>query len=177
MDVLRYTGEDGKRWPATAGAQEDQRRAYRLRPGLTTDTTMSTATPSRPAAFEHGGSGRRGFEHAGTGRGREDGRRTPDRWRRKSLRVRVPGRRGTKTLTATFTNRSGGVVAKLRFRARTGSARRFNLTVAGVPGTYRYIVRVGDSGKVLGSGVARVSTKSVTGLRVADGRTLVCRIR
>ena len=127
MDVLRYTGEDGARWPATAGPQEDQRRAYRMRPGATPAGSDPAPAP-QPAAEPAGGVA---------------GERAASRPRlvggaRKTLRLRIPGRgRRLRTLTATFTGARGAVVAKLRFRGRAGTMRRLRITVAGVPGRYR----------------------------------------
>ncbi len=141
MDVLRYTGDQ---WPANAGAQDAQRRAYR----------RVKDESSQPG---------------------------DDRTRRRLggasrvIKLRAPGRRQRTTLTATFRNRKGAIVSKLRFKVRTGRVRRLRLTVAGVPGRYTYVIRVRDRGRVLKRGILRVR-KGRARFDVGPGRELVCRI-
>ena len=153
LDVFEYTGEGGKAWPATSEPAE----VTRLRRIGAAFDTGGVKPP--PAASPSGSDSRR----LGT-------------FAFKARTKRVPGRRGKKrTLTFTVTDRSNLVVAKLRFKKRT--ARRAVVRARGVAvaGKYRYVVRVGDRGKVLKRG--RLSVKAKSGAKLAPNLSFVCRIR
>ncbi|HYH59912.1 MAG TPA: hypothetical protein VD790_11945 [Thermoleophilaceae bacterium] len=163
MDVLRYTGEDGAGWPATAGDQDAQRRAYR---GVTDEPEPEPEPKPKPKPKPEP----------------EPNEPAPPAEERKLggaarvVRLRTPGERGRKvTLTATFRNRAGAIVSKLRFKEPAGRRRKLNMTVAGVPGRYRFVIRVRDHGRVLRRGKLRIRKGEAT-LKVGRNRTLVCQI-
>ncbi|MGH2837239.1 MAG: LVIVD repeat-containing protein [Thermoleophilaceae bacterium] len=169
MDVLRYTGEGGNAWPATAGDQDEQRRAYR---GVTSE-------PEQPAPAEPPSGDPPAAEppanQGGGAQGPADSEPRRIGGASRVVELRVPGKRGKRTLTATFRNRIGAVVSKLRFKARAGRKRTLKLSVAGVPGRYTYVIRVRDHGRVLERGTMRVREGQAR-FGVAPNRTLVCRI-
>lgn len=146
MDVLEFTGEG---WPATAGPQEVQRaRMHGVAPSAPGAPTKTT-TPAKARQP-------RGFLFR--------------------TKVRVPRtKRGRSTLTVTFT-RAGKVSSKLRLKARSGRTATLRLRVAGLEGRYRYVVRVGDRGKVLKRGSVRITRSRAASRSSLRGRTLVCRV-
>jgi hypothetical protein len=145
MDVLEYTGSG---WPATAGAQELQRLAYR---GASLVPAKPT-TPSRPAKPVRGGVLLK---------------RT----------VSVPRSRSARTtLTLSFRSRRGALVSKVRYRVRSGRRAVVRARVAALAGRYRYVLRVGDRGRVLARGTLRISKRQASSRTALGGNRLVCRI-
>ena len=159
LDILRYTGEGGKRWPATAGPAEQQRSARQgvpyvpiSRPGgpPVTEPTPPPAQGSPPA------------------------RRTLGTFRFKTRLGRVPGRAGRRsTMMLTFSTPKGRRVGRVKVR-RVGG-RRTTITVRGVAvsGSYRWNLRIGR--KVLRRGSAR--TKPGAGLKLSPNATLAATVR
>lgn len=148
MDVMRYTGEGGKGWPATSGPAELQRFGVTKVPANA--PTLPPATPRPPDSRAIGT-----FKAA--------------------TKLKVPGKKGKKTkLTFTATDKDGVVVAKLRFAKKASRKTAFKVSGSAVAGTYRYVVRVGDRGKVLKRGKLVVKAKS--GSSLAPNSTFVCRI-
>ena len=149
MDVLRYTGEDGKRWPATAGDAAIQRARGDL--GKINPSSPKPAPPRKTGTFRFS---RRVNVPLGSSR---PGARTP--------------------LTATFSTIKGKVVARLRFHARAGRVARLTASTGGLAGKYRYTIRRGTKGKAFARGTFTVkgSSKSKVGLK--PGQTLVCRVQ
>jgi hypothetical protein len=185
MDVLKYTGEDGTKWPATAGDQDDQRRAYR---GVTEEEQPASApapaggdtTEPTPVSAPDGESApaptTRGVAPQDTSNRPSGGGKRKIGGAVKRVKLHVPGKRGKRvTLTATFVNTRGAIVSKLRFRRASARSHMLRLTVAGAKGTYAFVIRVGDRGKVLKRGTVRIS-KGRARLVLAGGRQLVCRI-
>jgi hypothetical protein len=159
MDVLRPAGEG---WPATAGPQEAQRAAYRS--GTAGTGAPPTQVPSNPPPAG-----------AGVGGGGSEARKAGGA--RVKATLRIPGRKGRrKLLTATFRKASGSIAARLRFRKQTGR-RKLQITLAGDPGRYRFVIRAGVGGKVLKRGTVTVKESTSTNLQVVGGQTLVCRVR
>lgn len=143
MDVLEFTGEG---WPATAPAQEEQRRRIQ---GLPAPAPAGPSTKPVPTKAT-----RRGVAF--------------------SRRVRVPAARARRvTLTVTFRDTRDRVVSKLRFRVRPGRVATLRARIRAKAGRYRYVVRRGDRGRVLARGTLRVRAAQAS---VVDGRTMVCRI-
>ena len=149
FDVLRYTGEGGKAWPATAGAAEVQ-RATRM--GLTVDSPPASPGPMPgPSSSE----------------------RTLGRFAAKARIRRVPGRRGRRA-PLVFTATAGGKRVA-RVTVRRPARRRATLRISGVGevGTYRWTVRSGR--KTLARG--RTKVRPGKGLVLAPTRKLEVLVR
>ena len=155
MDVLEYTGEQGKRWPATAGPAEDQRIAYRN--GQKIPAGSQPGGGAMPGA---GGSGKRTL-------GGANFRRT----------IRIGGRSGSRRLvTLTFRDARGGILSRLRYRVRSGRRTTLRAKVGGVAGSYRYDVRQGSRGRVLARGRLKLRAGAKGFPKVRANQTLVCRL-
>ena len=154
LDVFEYTGEGGKAWPATSEPAEVTRLR---RIGASVDTSGAKPVPA-PS-------------------GSQTGSRRLGTFSMRTRTKRVPGRRGKKrkTLTFTVTDRSNLVVAKLRFKKPAGRRARVRARGTAVAGTYRYVIRAGDRGKVLKRG--RLKVRARAGARLAPNLTLICRVR
>jgi hypothetical protein len=150
VDILRYTGEGGNRWPTTSGPAEIQLSARQGVPYVPiAGTGPATTPPPTPS-------------------------RTFGRFRFTIKGATVPGRRGSKRkLTLTFKNASGKRVARTRFKRAT--RRRAKAKVSGVAatGSYRWVLRAGK--RKLAAG--RVKVRPVEGLQASPGTTLVARVR
>lgn len=169
FDVLRYTGEDGKRWPATAGPAEVQRAQIQgADPPAGADTTVAAPTtnanpgPSRLAS----GSSRPGF-------------------RKKLRRARAAGgfqfRRAIRLrdsssapVQVTIRGRKGGIVSKMSFRTRPGQRKlKMRAQIRGVAGAYRWEAR--RSGRTAARGTFRLGkTAALAQEQIDAGRKLVC---
>jgi hypothetical protein len=159
LDVFRYTGEGGRRWPATAGPAEAQRARIQgaAPPAPTGPDPAPPATPpsTPPSQQPRSKLGRRAF----------------------TKHVRVPSVRGRRTteLVLSF-YRSKKLVTRVRLRTRDGRVARLTTQAAGLAGHYRYSIRHGDRGKVLGGGLVRVRRSANTRVNLAEGQSLVCRV-
>ena len=158
LDILRYTGEGGSKWPATAGPAEVQRSARQgvtYVPLTTTSGPVATAPlpkPTAPAAKD----------------------RSLGSFAFRTTVKRVPGKKGRRTsLVLSFTDTAGKRVGSVRFTR--AAARRTTVKVTGVAvsGRYRYTLRAGR--KVLRRGTVRVGRTS--GLALSPGARLVARVR
>ncbi len=150
MDVVEFTGEG---WPGTAGPAEVQRARTQ---GVTPATTGTPTTPSRPPTPIKQAAGGYGFK----------------------ANIRVPRRLSTRTttLTLTFTDVRGKVLAKQRYRGTRGKVATLRARIAARAGRYRYIVRVGDKGRVLRRGTITVTRKKAASAEQRGGRAFVCTI-
>jgi len=150
MDVLEYTGEG---WPATAGPAEEQRAKVQ---GVTPATTGAPTTPSKPPTPIAQPKGGYKFK----------------------ANIRVPRtlRTRTTTLTLTFTDVRGKVLAKQRYRGTRGRVATLRARIAARAGRYRYVVRVGDKGRVLRRGTITVTRKKAASAKERGGRAFVCTI-
>lgn len=153
MDVMRYTGEDGKRWPTTAGPAEVQ---HAQRQGVEYVPIPGTTPATVPAPGEPGTSAR-----------------AFGRFRVKLKGRKIPGRRGAmRRLTLTIADGDGARVKTLRLKRRTGRRAKGILRGVAAAGTYRYALRVGKR-KRLARGTFEVAP--VAGLR--SSTTIVARVR
>jgi hypothetical protein len=162
MDVLKYTGEGGSRWPATAGAAEVQRaRVQGATPPAPTGPDPTPTTPNPP-------SGEPGAQPQP--QRQKLGRRVFTR------HVRVPDARGKRTaeLVLSF-YRSKNLITRVRVNVRDGRVARLRSQLAGIAGHYRYTVRHGDRGRVLGRGIINVKRSDTTRVALPPGESLVCR--
>ncbi|MTD44337.1 hypothetical protein GKE82_08520 [Conexibacter sp. W3-3-2] len=148
MDVLEFTG-DG--WPATAGPAEAQRAQIQ---GAAPAPAATPTTPSRPPTPIAQAKGGYAFK----------------------ARIRVPRalRTRTATLTLTFTDVRGKVLAKQRYRGTRGRVATLRARIAARAGRYRYVVRVGDTGRVLRRGTITVTRRKAVSAAERGGRAFVC---
>jgi hypothetical protein len=136
LDILRYTGEGGTKWPATAGPAEIQLSQRQGVPYVPiAGSTPPPAPPPAPAATF----GRFKF----------------------TIKVRrVPGRRGRKArLTLSFTQ-GGKRVARARVRRRAGRRARVRVSGVAATGAYRWALKAGRHRVARG----RVKVRAVAGL-------------
>jgi hypothetical protein len=162
MDVLRYTGEGGAKWPATAGSAEVQRARIQG-----ASAPHETGTP--PAAPTDPGAQPQPQQPAGP--------RTRVGRRVFTKHVRIPNVRGRRTaeLVLSF-YKSKGLVTRIRLKTRDNRIAQLKTQVAGLAGHYRYTVRLGDRGKILGSGIVRVRRSDTTRVELPAGQALICRV-
>ena len=153
LDILRYTGEDGARWPATAGPAEVQRAArqgvpYTPAPGAGTDPLP----PAPPASPE-----------------REVGR-----FSFKAKLKRIPGRRGgRKRLTIRFTDAAGARVGRAKVKRRAGRRATIRVRGVAVAGRYRWTVKAGRRTLRRGS----ITVRPRAGMSLSPGTTLIAKAR
>jgi hypothetical protein len=144
LDILKYTGEGGSRWPATAGPAEIQRSARHGVPYVPIPGT--------------------GGQLPQTGQARKAGRFSF------TARVkRVPGKAGTRrALTLKFTNARGRLVERVTVRRQAG--RRTSVQVRGVAvaGRYRWSLLAGSRRLTRGS----LRVRARPGMRLSPGATL-----
>ena len=172
LDILRYTGEGGRRWPATAGPAEVQRAARQGVPYVpiagvgpaagdqqvsAVSTTQSESTAPAPAAQRRAAKTR----SLGAFRFRTTVRRVPGR-----ARAGVP-------LTLRFADIRGRSVERLTVRRTAG--RRTALDVRGVALVGRYTWRLSDGRRVLRRG--RFAVTRASGLSISPGAALVATAR
>ena len=151
LDILRYTGEGGKRWPATAGPAEVQRAA---RQGV----------PYRPIA---------GAKQSAAATQRRRAAATRAFRFRIKLR-RVPGQRGARVrLRLRFADARGKVVRRLTVNRRAGRAATIRVRGVALAGRYRW--RLSTGGRVLKSGRFRAQRRPQ--LSLPAGRILVAKAR
>jgi hypothetical protein len=151
LDVFRYTGEGGSRWPATAGPAEVQR------------ARIQGAAPPNPTGTPTQGGGQ------------QSGKRTRAGRKAFTKHVRIPNGRGRKvTLVLSLYDSKKRLQTRLRLRTRDGRVARIRAQVAGLSGHYRYTVRLGDRGPILGRGLIRVRKDNQTRVQLPPGQRLVC---
>ena len=154
LDILRYTGEGGNRWPTTAGPAEEQRAARQGVPYVPIagggDTPPSPPAPPQADSRELGAFG---F---------------------KTKVRRVPGRAGTRSvLKLTFSTMARRRVA--RIKVRRAARRKATLKVRGVAVAGRYRWTVKRRGRILRRGT--VTAKPAPGLHLSPGARLAAVVR
>ena len=140
LDILRYTGEGGRRWPATAGPAEKQRSA---RQGVPYVPLAGTAQPQG------------GVLPAGPIVSRDIGR-----IRFTARLARVPGTRGRKTVTFVFRTAKGKRVGSARVKRAAGSRPSVKIFGGAVAGRYTWVAKSGR--KTLGRGRLTVKKSRMT---------------
>jgi hypothetical protein len=148
LDILKYTGEGGSRWPATAGPAEVQRAA---RQGVPYVPMAGAATKPLPPA-------------PGAGKEREIGRFSF------AVKVkRVPGKKARKTtLALRFTDAAGKPVAALKLKRPAGKGATVKVRGVAVAGAYKWTLSAGK--KALRRG--KLSVRTTQGLSLSPGATL-----
>ena len=168
LDILRYTGEGGQRWPATAGPAEVQRSA---RQGVPYVPITRRRRPGNAGGSAGQGSSPGSAQNPG---GPNAASRRLGRFRFAARLRRVPGRRGSRVrLVLAVRNRNGRVVERVRVRRRAGQ--RAVLRVRGVAVAGRYLWRVRAGNRVLRSGRLKVRPRS--GLSLAPREVFAARVR
>lgn len=143
-DILRYTGEDGRRWPATAGPAEEQRSARQGVPYV----PLATATPSGPSPAPSAG--------GGAGGPATPANRRVGRFAFIVRRLRVPdGRRRRARVKASFFDATGARVASVSIRRPAGRRTRVRLRGVALAGRYRWTLRT--AGRVIRRGAVTVA--------------------
>jgi hypothetical protein len=165
MDVLRYTGEGAARWPATSGPAEVQR------------ARIQGASPPHPTGDQQPTPGGQpgGGQPAPGGQAQGPRLRVGRRVFTKHVRVPdVPRKRKTELVLSFY--KKSGLVTRVRLRTRDARVARLSTQVAGLAGHYRYTIRHGDRGKILGSGIVRVKRSDTTRVDLPQGQDLICRV-
>ena len=148
LDVFKYTGEG---WPGNAGPAEVQR------------ARQQGAAPPNPTGTGQGGGGQ------------QQGPRTRVGRKAFTKHVRVPNGRDKKvTLVMSFYDSKKRLQTRLRLRTRDGRVARIRAQAAGLSGYYRYTIRLGDRGRMLGTGLVRIRKDDQTRVQLPPGQRMVC---
>jgi hypothetical protein len=165
MDVLRYKGEGGAKWPSTAGPAEIQRARQQ---GVTqpVPTGEPTPAPASPPA-----SGEQPQPQQQPGPRLKVGRRAFTK------HVRIPDVRGKRRVELVLSfYKNGKLVTRTRLTTRDARLARLESQVAGLAGHYRYTLRLGDRGRFLARGIVRVRRSDTTRVELPPGQGLICRV-
>jgi hypothetical protein len=109
------------------------------------------------------------------GSGQNNGPRTRVGRKAVTKHVRIPNGRDKKvTLVLSFYDSKKRLQTRLRLRSRDGRVARIRAQVAGLAGHYRYTIRLGDRGRILGRGLIRVRKDDQTRVQLPPGQNLVC---
>jgi hypothetical protein len=145
LDILRYTGEGGTRWPATAGPAEVQRAARQGVPYV----PLAGSGAQRPAGEE-------AVLPAAPVRSRSVGR-----IRFSARLARVPGQSGKRVpVTLVFRNANGKRVGSVQVRRAAGKRAVVRIFGGAVSGRYTWIARAG--GRTIGRGTLAVGKDRMT---------------
>jgi hypothetical protein len=151
LDILKYTGEGGSRWPATAGPAEIQRAARQgvpYKPLVTGSGQPVGTNPLPPVATTQRDIGRVRFT---------------------AKLKKLPGRKGKKAkVTFTFVDAKRKKVGSASVRKAAGKKARVRILGGAVAGTYRWTAKVGR--RTVGRGTIRVSKTG--NMTLAPSRTL-----
>jgi hypothetical protein len=166
LDVLRYTGEGGAKWPTTAGPAEIQRAGFQGVPykPLAGVSRKGGPLPAPTAAPAAGGSGPAAeTRQSGAAAGRAIGRF--------SFRAKLKGVKRRAKLTVTFLdarNRTAG-----RTTLRRGKSSTIRVSGVAEAGRYRYVIKRGR--KTVKRG--RFTVKPVAGLALSPNARLTAKAR
>ena len=176
LDILRYTGEGGTRWPATAGPAEVQRAARQGVPYVPiagvqgSATTPATAAPAAPAATPAAAP----VSGSQTQPGASTGARKLGAFQFRVKLERVPGRAGTRTaLALTFKDKAGRTVSRVKLRRKAGTTAVLKLRGVALAGRYRWSLAAGQ--RTLRRGTVRSTPRD--GLTLSPGKTLAVSVR
>jgi hypothetical protein len=181
FDVLRYTGEDGERWPSTAGPAEVQRaeqQGHGPPPGAErTDSALSSpASSGEPTVNTNPGPKRLASGNARRGFARELARvrRLGGAMLTRKLDLGTTARRGGK-VTLTIRTAKGGIVSRVKAAVKAGQRSvKVRAQITGVRGTYRWSAAY--AGRTVGKGRFKVAGKPAASAQLKANQTLVCRI-
>jgi hypothetical protein len=150
LDILRYTGEGGKGWPATSGPAEVQRAArqgveYKPLKGASSTTVSTAPLP-------------------GAGAGQGDSRSIGRVKFTAKLKKKLPGKRGKKAnVTFTFFDAKSKKVATAKVVKPAGKKAKVRIFGGAVAGKYRWTAKVGK--RTLGKG--RLTVRPTAGMKLA----------
>jgi hypothetical protein len=153
LDILKYTGENGTRWPANAGPAEVQRAARQGVPYVPMGGAKTTPLP-KPAATAARSAGRFAF----------------------TAKVkRVAGKRGRRTtLVLSFADAAGKRAGRsLKVRRTAGRSASVRVRGVAVAGRYRWALKSGR--KVVARG--RFTVKRRAGVKLSPGTKLTATAR
>jgi hypothetical protein len=148
LDILKYTGENGSRWPATAGPAEVQRAARQGVPYVPMAGAPTKPLPPTPGVNNEREVGRFSF----------------------TAKVkRVPGKKGRKSaLTLRFADAAGKPVGALKLKRPAAKSATIKVRGVAVAGAYKWTLSAGK--KPLRRG--KLSVKAASGLSLSPGSTL-----
>jgi hypothetical protein len=148
VDILKYTGEGGTRWPATAGPAEQQ---------LSTRMGIPYVPIPGVGQLRQTGAAKKAGTFSFTAKVK-----------------RVPGASGKKvTLSLRFTNAKGKLVKKMSLKRAAGKKASLKVSGVAVPGSYKWALTAGK--KSLARGKFRVKSKK--GEAISAGATLTARVK
>ena len=181
FDVLRYTGEKGKRWPSTAGPAEVQRAKWQGAPapagaGSTDSAQNNPTNTGEPTVNSNPGPIRlaAGNQDPAFERDLAENRALAGATFSKSVKLGRKAKRGEK-VTLTIRTAKGGLVSRVAVKAKAGKAKlRIKAAITALRGTYRYTARFG--GKSVASGSFKVAGKLSANAQLKNNEVLVCRI-
>ena len=181
FDVLRYTGEDGDRWPSTAGPAEVQRAEMQgaRRPAGSKQTDSAKSNPSvtgEPTVNSNPGPKRLASGNSRSGWAKElaERRNLAGATFRKTVRLDKAAAKSGKAVL-TIRSARGGILSRGRVKVKAGAKKfRVKAQITGVRGKYRYSVSV--KGKSLSKGRFKLAGKPAANAQLKRNQTLVCRI-
>jgi hypothetical protein len=111
----------------------------------------------------------------GPGGGQQGGKRTRAGRTALTKHVRIPNGRDQKvSLVVSFYDKKKRLQTRLRLRTRDGRVARVRAQVTGLSGHYRFTIRLGDRGRMLGTGLVRVRKDNQTRVQLPPGQRIVC---
>ena len=151
LDILRYTGEGGTKWPTTAGPAEIQRTARQGLPYV--PIKGASPAPAPPAV--------------------KPDTRTLGTFAFTARIKKVAGRKGKSTrLTLVFTS-AGKSVGKVSFKRKAGRKATAKVSGVAVTGKYAWAIKAGR--KTLAKG--RITVTAKEGLALSPNAKLAARVR
>jgi hypothetical protein len=159
LDILKYTGEGGKGWPATAGPAEIQRAA---RQGVPYKPLTSPGGPNT------GGSTVATTPLPGAQTATVDNR-SIGRVKFTAKLKKVTGKKGKKTtIRFTFFNAKGKKVGSAKVKKAAGKKAKVRIFGGAIAGKYKWTAKVGK--RTLGRG--KFTVKKTAGMKLATTLTL-----
>jgi hypothetical protein len=181
FDVLRYTGENGERWPSTAGPAEVQRAEQQGQTppagaGRTESALSSPAVTGEPTVNTNPGPKRlaSGNSRAGFARELAKARRLGGAMLTRKLDLGTTARRNGK-VTLTIRTDKGSIVSRVKAAVKAGQRSvKVRAQITGVRGKYRWSAAY--AGRNVGKGRFKVAGKPAASAQLKANETLVCRI-
>jgi hypothetical protein len=163
LDVLKYIGEGGKRWPATAGPAEIQRAKRQGVPYVPIGGAANAPGPLPGAGPSKQGSPSAAAQTRATGK-----------FSLKAKVKRVPGKKGKKAkLTLRFFNAKGKRVAAATVKKAAGKKATLKVSGVAVAGKYTYAVFAGKKRVAKG----KFTVKRKAGTFLSPNATLTARAK
>jgi hypothetical protein len=176
FDVLQYTGEQGKRWPTTAGPAEVQRAVIQgATPPAAAHESESARNKPTTVFNTNPGPARLATDSATAGFKRDlKAARIGGLTLKRNVALGKASKRAG-TAVATVRAKGGTIVSRMRFKVSKGQKTlKMHAQISGLAGTYRYDVRL--NGRRLATGRFEAKVGSASTLRLKTGQALVCKI-